>query len=48
MHSIKYQYASLAHIIFSSNEQVNRRYDQNNIPTSFYPTDITLNKMPKI
>ena len=30
-----------------SNELVNRRQDQNNIPESFFPTDITRNKMPK-
>ena len=30
-----------------SNELVDRRHDQNNIPESFFPTDITLNKMPR-
>ena len=29
------------------NELVNIRYDQNNLPESFFPTDITLNRMPR-
>ena len=30
-----------------SNELFIRRHDQNNLPKSFFPTDITLNKMPR-
>ena len=47
MHSIKYQYAPMALNTMFSNDIVNRRIDQNNIPESFYPSDITKNKMPK-
>ena len=31
-----------------SNEPVNKRHDQNNLPESFFPADITLNKMPRV
>ena len=36
----------MALINLFSNELVNRRHDQNNLPDCFFPTDITLNKMP--
>ena len=48
MHSIKYQYAPRALINMFLNELVNKRHDQNNLPESFFPTDITLNKMPRV
>ena len=47
MNLIKYQYAPMALINLFSSELVNRRQDQNNLPESFFPTDITLNKMPR-
>ena len=47
MHSMKYQYAPMAPINLFSSELVNRRHDENNLPESFFPTDITLNKMPR-
>ena len=43
MHSMKYQYAPMALINLFSSELVNRRH----LPESFFPTDITLNKMPR-
>ena len=48
MHSIKYQYAPRALINMFCNEPVNKRHDQNNLPESFFPADITLNKMPRV
>ena len=47
MHSIKYHYAPMALTNLFSNESVNRRQDQNNLHESFFPSDITLNKMPR-
>ena len=36
------------HINMFLNEPVNKRHDQNNLPESFFPADITLNKMPRV